>query len=521
MLIKDNIYILTIIFFSFIINWFSANTGILHIDTFGFFDTGYNILNGQLPVRDYWAYTGLTVDYFQSFFFLIFGNNWNSYVIHGSIINVLATIIFYYFLLQIKISKNFCLFYSLSFATLLYPVSGTPYAYLHAYTFSLIGVMLFFLLYNSKYDKFLFFIPLIFFLAFFSMQTPTIYIIILMMIFTAVIFFKNKDYLIIKQFTLGTCLALIFLIIYLFLTNTDVNDLIYQYFLFPMSIAEGRISSDTSAYVKLIDQLNLKRVFGDFKFIHIFLLPLIFLQLVKIKNKKIDYIFTISTVFIASTILFIYNQLLQANQIYIFSLVPVLAALTHKNLNINIKNKKYFIFVLMILVLFSSFKFHVRYNIERKFIDLEKIDKSQFINASEIHEKFNNLKWGSRYTEPKKDKLFLKKVIKTLKNESENSYIISHYQFFSTFLNKPFFILNRWYIWDNNSHPTENHKYFAYYKNFVRKNLNKHEIKNLYLINETEEIKFKNIQNYFGNQCFNQKNIIGEKFVKLTLKKCV
>ena len=80
-------------------------------------------------------------------------------------------------------------------------------------------------------------------------------------------------------------------------------------------------------------------------------------------------------------------------------------------------------------------------------------------------------------------------------NESENSYIISHYQFFSTFLNKPFFILNRWYIWDNNSHPTENHKYFAYYKNFVRKNLNKHEIKNIYLINETEEIKFKNIQN--------------------------
>ena len=58
-------------------------------------------------------------------------------------------------------SKNFCLFYSLSFATLLYPVSGTPYAYLHAYTFSLIGLMLFFMLYNSKYDKFLFFIPLI------------------------------------------------------------------------------------------------------------------------------------------------------------------------------------------------------------------------------------------------------------------------------------------------------------------------------------------------------------------------
>ena len=42
------------------------------IDTFGFFDTGYSILNNQLPMRDYWAYTGITVDYIQSFFY----NNW-------------------------------------------------------------------------------------------------------------------------------------------------------------------------------------------------------------------------------------------------------------------------------------------------------------------------------------------------------------------------------------------------------------------------------------------------------------
>ena len=67
--------ILIIVFFSFLINWYSANMGVLPIDTFGFFDTGYIILKGQLPVRDYWAYTGITVDYFQSFFFFFSGFN--------------------------------------------------------------------------------------------------------------------------------------------------------------------------------------------------------------------------------------------------------------------------------------------------------------------------------------------------------------------------------------------------------------------------------------------------------------
>ena len=115
--------ILVLIFFSFLINWYSANTGVLPIDTFGFFDTGYGILKGQLPIRDYWSYTGLTVDYFQSLFFLVFGNTWNSYIIHSSTLNVISVLIFYFFLTNIKIPKFFSLIYSLSFTSLLYPVS--------------------------------------------------------------------------------------------------------------------------------------------------------------------------------------------------------------------------------------------------------------------------------------------------------------------------------------------------------------------------------------------------------------
>ena len=180
---KNFTNITLLLLFSFFINFYSANIGVMPIDTFGFFDTGYSILNNQLPMRDYWAYTGITVDYIQSLFFIIIGNNWYSYVIHSSTINALSALVFYFFLIELKISNIFSLIYSLSFAILLYPVSGTPFAYLHAYVFSLIGLMLFYIFFNSGKQKLLVFIPIIYFFAFFSMQTPTIYIILILSIF--------------------------------------------------------------------------------------------------------------------------------------------------------------------------------------------------------------------------------------------------------------------------------------------------------------------------------------------------
>ena len=43
--------ILLLIIYAFLINWISANIGILPIDTFAFFDSGFNILNDKLLLR--------------------------------------------------------------------------------------------------------------------------------------------------------------------------------------------------------------------------------------------------------------------------------------------------------------------------------------------------------------------------------------------------------------------------------------------------------------------------------------
>tara|TARA_X000000950_G_scaffold109305_1_gene137778 strand:- start:1102 stop:2667 length:1566 start_codon:yes stop_codon:yes gene_type:complete len=512
--------ILILVFFSFFINWYSANIGVLPIDTFGFFDTGYGILKGQLPIRDYWSYTGLTVDYFQSIFFLIFGNTWNSYIIHSSTLNVISVLIFYFFLTHIiKTPKFFSLIYSLSFATLLYPVSGTPFAYLHAYILSLLGLMLFFIFYNTKNYKLLTVIPLIYFLAFFSMQTPTIYVGFVLLIFIIYLILFKKELNLIKFLLLGTLISILFLISYLFFTNTATKDFVNQYFLFPISIADTRIVSDADAYVKLKDQLNFKRLVGDFKLIHFFLVPLIFL-IFKKYNKKKNELFYISIVFVFSTILLIYNQLLQANQIYIFSLVPVLCALLHANIATTESRNFTISWLLIIAVIGVSFKYHLRYNIDRKFIDIENVNKKLGFQSKELHKNFNGLKWLTNLKNSEEDKVFLQKTFKILKMENEKSYLITHYQFFSTILDKKFYILNRWYIWDNNSHPTENHKYFSYYKEFATRNFEKNKIKNIYLISERKEFSLNKIKNYFENKCFSSQNLIGDRLIKLSLKNC-
>ena len=102
-LIKKSVFkefpiILGIIIYASCINWLSGSLGIIPIDSFGFMDTGFSILKNKLPIRDFWIFTGLLVDYMEAFFLLIFGNNWSSHILHASSMNVIASLSFYYFL---------------------------------------------------------------------------------------------------------------------------------------------------------------------------------------------------------------------------------------------------------------------------------------------------------------------------------------------------------------------------------------------------------------------------------------
>lgn len=508
---KELPIIIGIIIYAYFINWFSGNIGIIPIDSFGFLDTGHSILKNKLPIRDFWIFTGLLVDYMEAFFLFVFGNNWNSHLTHASFMNIVGSLSVYFFLCNIKLSKNYSIFYSICFATLCYPVSGTPFAYIHSYIFSLISILILIMGLKTRKNNFWLMLPIVCFFAFLSMQTPASYIILIILLFSAYFFFKNNNNENLIFFTIGCTLCIAIFLAYLFLTNTPFISFVYQYILFPLTIGEGRFASSELAYVSLNDQLNFKRIFGDFKFIHIFLIPLIFLS---IKNfKKLSHEFNIlNFIIILATLIFIFNQLLTANQIYIFSLIPILAAVLHLNISKFNKASK-IISVILFVVLIATIKFHIRYNVDRKFHDLESIDKTKAIPAKLIHKNLNSLKWISKLEKnPEDEVITIKNAMEKINNDERRKTLITHYQFISTVLDKDLNILNRWYLWDNNTHPTENHKYFNFYKKMINKNINDNNIQVIYLLGQENEILFRNVRNYFTELCFESKTLVEKKF---------
>ena len=519
-LFKTNyFYLILVSLYAGYINWVSGNIGVMPIDTFGFFDTGFSILKDKFPIRDFWIFTGITVDYLQAFFFIIFGKEWSSYIIHASIINIIASLSFFLFLDNFKINKAYQFIFSISFATLCYPVSGTPFAYLHSFVFSLILIFTFCSAIINDNKLLWFLIPTISLFAFFSMQTPSFYIITIIIFFILFFLLKEKKTSRLKYLILGTFFAFTLILIFFISTKTPLKNFIYQYFLFPLTIGSDRLTSESTAYVSLLDQLNLKRIIGDFKFIHIFLIPLIlftFLRKKILDNKQI----LINIVFITCAIIFIFNQLITANQIYIFSLIPILGSILLVNLQKE-KNFKTLSLILITILALSTYKFHIRYNLEKKFHDLENVDKKQSIKAEVIDNKLKYLNWVSPVFEsPQEEVDLIKTAISVISNDSRKKIVITHYQFLSLVLDEDLNILNRWYLWDNNTHPTENHKYFDFYKKFTTKNFEQNEISVIYLLGSDDEIPFSKIKNYFIDKCFKNITIIDKRFSAHELKKC-
>ena len=113
--------------FAIIVNNYYGSLGVLPINTFSYFDTGFRVLNGEAPFVDYWTISGPFIDFLQSFYFLILGVNWNSYVLNGSIINVAITLVCLSLFLRLGINFKYSVFYSFCFSILANPSMGTPF----------------------------------------------------------------------------------------------------------------------------------------------------------------------------------------------------------------------------------------------------------------------------------------------------------------------------------------------------------------------------------------------------------
>ena len=508
----NNLLLILIIIFSFYINYYYANIGVFPIDTFAFLDTGYNILLDRHPFKDIWVTTGPMVDYLQAFFFKVFGLSWNSYVVHASILNAIISAFLFYILNKFNLNKYLSFFYSVCFATLCYPVSGTPFAYIHSYVLSILSILIFF--YAIKLDSKLsfFFIPIVMFASFFSMQNPSTYIniILIISILSYVIAFKRFE--ILKFFLYGCLFVFFSILIFLNLKQIPIGNIFQQYFLFPLTMAENRVSGNEMAHISFADRLTFRNVIGHFKFINLFILFFIITTFYEIKRKKIlkeDLIINLILIFLSISLIF--NQMITSNQTYIFSIIPFLGAFFHIYLNKKFSNTKKFEIFLTILIIFCTVKYHNEYNVKRKFMDLQNVNLKNYFDGSKLDKKFNNLKWVSPYyaNNPDKELDLLKDAVEKVAQIKTKKMVMTHHQFFSFLLEESLYIPNRWYTHDNNSYPLKNNKYFEFYKVHFQNNIKKNNIKTIITIGDPifENILFENYKIYLQGYCFDEKKI--------------
>ena len=185
---KELLIFFLLAFFSFYINQYYAYQGILPIDSFLIFNSGYDFLNGYYPFRDYWTIKEPFIDFLQASFFKYFGVSWFSYVLHASFFNFLITISTFYILRYFELNITLSSFYSICVAILTYPTAGTPFSDHHTLILCILSIYIFLIAIKTNKNFLWFLIPFILGLSFLSKQAPTSYVVIIIS-FLSIIYF--------------------------------------------------------------------------------------------------------------------------------------------------------------------------------------------------------------------------------------------------------------------------------------------------------------------------------------------
>ena len=498
--IVNFIYISILSIVSFVTNYFYGSLGVLPIDTFAFFDSGFRLNNGEVPFVDYWTISGPFIDILQSIYFSIFGLSWKSYILNGSVINLIVTIVSYFFFKNIGLNSEFSFFYGLCVAFLANPSMGTPFPDYYSAFFSLFAIVSFLHVIKTGKNFYLFLVPIFLCIAFFCKQTPAAYIIIFFLVNFSFYYLMKKDLKFLWPIIFGSMISIFLLFILIWHNKIDLNLIITQYFLYPRTIGLNRLNELDLTFNKSI---------STFKLIHVVLVPLILIFCKNIFFQK-KYIyeqnFFVSLNVIFFSLLLIFHQWLTLNFIFIFFIIPYLCAL----IQISFKKKKIIKILSLLLVSFcliATVKYHLRFNEERKMLNLENIDLRKFYNSENISLKLKGLKWVTReYALNNKQEIerliFFKDF---LEKEKKRIMFLSNYQFFSAILNKSLNSPNRWYG-GLVAHPTKDNPFYLEYLIFNYNLILKNKIEIIAIDKRLEKYHsdlFEEIMKKFPSSCSN------------------
>ncbi len=499
-LFNTNFLNISLIFlFSFTINFYYAKLGSFPVDTFFHYDSAYNILNNEYPVKDYWIVSGFIVDIFQYLFFKILGVNWFAYTFHSSIFNFFISLFSYYFFVSLDLNKLNSLIYTLSVSTLAYTISGTPFVEQHAVFFLLISTyLIIFALYFKKKNYLWIFIVMLFFLSFLSKQVPATYVILSQGVILIYIFIKMKKIDSLRIIFFSTIFFILILILILTLLKIDFNSFYIQYFDYPRSIGLDRYSNFSKSF---------EIFFNQYKFLLLPVILILFLKFKKMSNKQINFSSKEVIIFLiifSLGISLLFHQLMTKNQIFIYFLIPIFLALLETDIKtLKINYKKNLSIILILFSIFITLKYHLRFNETRKFHELERVDLNNSIPASKIDKSLNGLRWINPLfkEDPSKEVLMLKEVKERIEKIDYEIMFITNYLFLNSItknnLNSP----SRIFTSDGTSIPLEGNRYYSYYKKFLINKIKKKNIKEIYFL-KFENIPKESFTGYIDKNCY-------------------
>jgi len=323
--------------------------------------------------------------------------------------------------------------------------------------------------------------------------------------------------LILKKFfflSFGLSSILIILFFFLYINEINFGSFYKQYILFPLTIGDIR-------YSEFLFPLEFSRIVTRFKYIHIALLPLIFLV---VKNlfenpkyfKDINFFILISLILVSwSAIL---HQLLTKNQKFIYFLIPILAAFSH--IYYDQYQKKIFNYFLIFLSVGCTIYYTINYVDNRRFMEMKDVDFKKSLNSESIDKKLKNLKWinpdFAGEDEPAQEIALINETINILSSDKRNKMLITHYQFMASILPSYVYSPSKTYTMDGISYPLKGNKYHNDYKKLFIDQIKNKKIAVIYLMKPIEEssitfvleescIKLKKINNilesYEINEC--------------------
>ena len=482
---------------------FTGSRGVFPIDSFAHYDSGYRVLNGEHPFKDYWVVSGPFVDYLQSIVFYIFGTSWQSYILNSSIINGIITLSTYYLFINLGLKKNLSFFYSICFAILAYPSSGTPFVDHHSAFLSILAIYSLIFALKTNKNFFWFLIPIFIILAFLSKQVPSTYI-FFSIAFMILLHFSHQDKKNIINTSLTLFMSSILTIIIIFsffkINSIPIENFITQYLLYPSTIGSERY--------ELINY-NFKNVFSNFKFIYFSLFILLLLSFKNSKIKKdffVSFDFKLILISILSFISLVQHLIVTKNQIFIFFLIPLFLGFAHIHLKKFDGKKKFLISLFTILFCtIVTIKYHYRFNIDRKFHELNEIKFSDSIDAQKISKEFKGLNWITpkmfRNYDTDIEIDLLNNFKEILESDKNNKFVMTNYSFFSTIIGQNVSSHTRWYPGDNSAFPVYGNEFYEDYKRFITETIVRRKINTIYILPDVNET---NLINYLSFRCFDR-----------------